>query len=165
MTKDHKGKEGKDGTGEDDKDDGKAAAAKKKAEIKKRQEAAEAKKKKLEDPLERTKSFLSRVPSLIRDLQLAMAETKSRKTKACVPPRFLKEFEHSLADHHKVLLEVRSIFELNMCSDQKKYVKKVGLETIEKGESNIAMPAKTLKSWRSAQHVYQNGIGSGENFT
>ena len=87
---------------------------------------------------------------------------KTRKTKQCVPPRFLKEFEQTTAEQLKVLLDVRNTCEVNMCQDQKKYIKKIGIDTIEKGERNLAMTRKTLKSWRNAMHVYQNGIGSGE---
>ena len=161
--KDQEGKDGKEASKRNETDaDAKAAAAKKKAEIKKKQEAAEAKKKKLEEPAERMKSFLSSCPSLIRELQLATAESKTRKAKSCVPPRFLKEYDYTFAEYLKTLLEVRMVLESNMCQDQEKYIKKVGLETIEKGETKLAMARKTLKSWRNSQHVYQNGIGSGE---
>ena len=156
----------KTSTKQDEEEQGKSAkekAIEQKEKLKKEQEKKNKEQAKKADPLERAKSFMNLVPTLIRELRVAQSEVGQKKTKAHVPTRFLREYEHTVGQHLTSLVTCRNDMESSIGVDPKKFLRQVGgVERLDAADKEISTARKTLKSWRNAMHVYMNGVDGKE---
>ena len=160
-------KEGGKGQGPQDDDaaelSSKEKAAAQKEKLKKDQEKKAKDAAKKSDPLERAKTFMNSVPTQIRELRVAQSEVATKKVKLHVPPRFLKEYETTVAAHVKQLVQIRNDMESSIGKEPKAFIKKLGgVEVLDGAEKEMEKSRKTLKSWRNAMHVYLNGTDGKE---
>ena len=103
------------------------------------------------------------VPTLIRELRVAQSEVGQKKTKAHVPSRFLREYEHTVGQHLTSLVTCRNDMETFIGVDPKKFLRQVGgVERLDAADKEISTARETLNSWRNAMHVYMNGVDGKE---
>jgi len=136
--------------------------SKEKEEEERRQDADKVKKdaekaRKKEEPLERGKSWMFKLPPLLRDIDGLLKEMSSKAYKVAVPEKYLKEFEASLKSAKAELLAFRIKFEkINSVQDCKQYAKK-STEFLVEAEGCVESSKKSVKAARSTFSVYLNG--------
>ena len=114
KTRKHK-KGGKAGDGAQDSTLTKAQRALK---LQKEQEQKEKKQQQMSEPIERAKTYVRNVQKSIRELQLALNESKTAVVRRSVPQRFLDEYEAVFENHATSRPTFREQFEGCMCNDK-----------------------------------------------
>ena len=122
----------------------KEKAAEQKEKLKKEQERKNKEHANKADPFERAKSFMNSVPTHVRELRVAQSEVGRKKTKAHVPTRFLREYEHTVGKHLNSTVTCRNDMESSIGVDP--------INSCAKLEASDAWTQQTKRFQRFGKH-------------
>ena len=141
---------------------GEEATKSKEEEEEERRQAVEKEKKdakkarKKDEPLERGKSWMFKLPALLRDIDGSLKEMTSQSCKVSVPEKYLQEFGASLKTAKTELVDYRTKFErINSVQDTKQYQKR-SADFLVPAENAAEGGRKSVKAAKSTFSVYLN---------